>query len=138
MPLLLPKLKETNSFSKWVPISGTVAQTRAYKNAYLCQSRRDIYTSVQKLPDFIQLNSIRTMRLGGGNSNNIKMILLCLPNQFLFFPLELSDVSVAHAKILTLGTNSSTDTVRCSHLPPQTRGKCIDGFPVTVSLCGRM
>ena len=96
------------------------------------------YTWVEKLPAVIELNSIRAMPLGRGNSNNIKMILLCLSNQFLFFSIEWSDFPVAHGKIPMVATNSSTDTVRCSHLPLQTRRECIDGFPVTVSLWGKM
>ena len=42
----------------------------------------------RKFPAFIQLNSIKATTLGRGNSNNIKMILLCFPNQFLFFSVE--------------------------------------------------
>ena len=85
-------------------------------------------------PAFIQLNSIRATTFGRRNFNNIKMILLCLPNQFLFFSIEWIDVLVVHAKITMFVTNSSIDTVRWPHLPHQTFNKYIDGFRVTVSL----
>ena len=92
-----------------------MGQARAYKNTHPClRSKKHgyIYNWVKKLPVFIQLSSIRTTTFGRGNSNNIKMILLYLPNQFLFFSIEWSDVPVTHAKIPMLGTNSNIDTVR--------------------------
>ena len=77
----------TNPSSKWDPISDTVGQMRAYKNAYPCLCRHGyIYTWVERLPALIQFNSIRAMALSKENSNKTKMILLCFQTSSCSFP----------------------------------------------------
>ena len=73
--------------------------------------------------------------LNRGNCNNIKMILLCLPNQFLLFSIGLSGVPVFHAEIPMFGTNLIRDTMPYPICLPKRVANPLMGFQL-LSACG--